>query len=132
MAALRIVLFFVCHSSLVIAIKCYLGDQLFQGSVLLRESVSLTDCPASRFCVRQDVVSADLKTVNFLCDQSYDVRGLVFIVCQGPGTHISTTPAQVPAINTCCAADLCNLYVSSSSFVSFYYIALLLLCKFMF
>ncbi|EYC32422.1 hypothetical protein Y032_0003g1564 [Ancylostoma ceylanicum] len=28
------------------------GDQLFQGTVLLRESVSLTDCANTRFCVR--------------------------------------------------------------------------------
>ncbi|KAK6746208.1 hypothetical protein RB195_012368 [Necator americanus] len=52
----------VNHSSVQFVLECliayakmhhvYLGDQLFHGSLLLRESVALTECPGSRFCVR--------------------------------------------------------------------------------
>ncbi|KHJ86460.1 hypothetical protein OESDEN_13791 [Oesophagostomum dentatum] len=103
------------------------GDQLYQGPLLLRESVSLTDCPSSRFCVRQEIASGDLRTVNFICDQTPDVHGSVFVICQGVGTHVSTTPTGVQSINTCCASDYCNLYVSGSSSMSLYYVVAVIL-----
>ncbi|RCN50206.1 hypothetical protein ANCCAN_03811 [Ancylostoma caninum] len=115
MASRGIVFIFCCFLSVSTALRCYLGDQLFQGSMLLRESLSLTDCPNTRFCVRQEITSSDLKTVNYLCDQATDIHGNYVVACQSEGTHSSTTSNNFPSVNMCCSSDLCNLNASNSS-----------------
>ncbi|RCN44415.1 hypothetical protein ANCCAN_09552 [Ancylostoma caninum] len=103
------------------------GDQLFQGSMLLRESLSLTDCPNTRFCVRQEITSSDLKTVNYLCDQATDIHGNYVVACQSEGTHSSTTSNNFPSVTMCCSSDLCNLNASNSSNSPLYRFVMVLL-----
>ncbi|KAK6746209.1 hypothetical protein RB195_012368 [Necator americanus] len=135
MSAERVVFVLCCWVSVSAAIKCYLGDQLFHGSLLLRESVALTECPGSRFCVRQELTSADLKTINFFCDQITDIHGNPLVTCKSDGAQTPNTANNFKALVVCCSSDYCNLSVSnsiSSSACSIGMILLSVLYKFVF
>lgn len=46
-----------------------MGQEWYQSGVLLKEEMVLADC-RSNFCVKQEVISNDLTTVNLMCDRA--------------------------------------------------------------
>ncbi|KAJ1348223.1 hypothetical protein KIN20_003479 [Parelaphostrongylus tenuis] len=109
---------FCSQASFLVAIKCYVGQELFRDDMLLGENVGLADCQSS-FCVRQYIVSNYLTTVNLMCDRGADIVESFPVICQKDGTYICNGPNSF-CVNICCSSDYCNL--SRNAGGSFHYV----------
>ncbi|KAK6057112.1 hypothetical protein COOONC_05374 [Cooperia oncophora] len=91
----------------------------------MREGFVMSECPGSKYCVRQEWWMGDLKTTNMFCDRMFDIMGNPVALCKSDGTFTSTGLNNIQCTNRCCSSDYCNLPTAATP--SYGYCALPLL-----